>query len=72
VDAVEIDPVIQYLGNSLHPERPYEASKVQITIQNARAFLSQTKEKYDIILFALLDSHTQFSSLSICGLITIH
>ena len=64
VDAVEIDPVIQYLGSSLHPERPYEASKVQMTIQDARAFLSQTKEKYDIILFALLDSHTQFSSLS--------
>lgn len=64
VDAVEIDPVIHYLGSRLHPERPYEASKVQMTIQDARAFLSQTKEKYDIILFALLDSHTQFSNMS--------
>jgi spermidine synthase len=64
VDAVEIDPVIQYLGSRLHPEKPYEASKVHMTIQDARAFLSQTKEKYDIILFALLDSHTQFSNLS--------
>jgi spermidine synthase len=64
VDAVEIDPVIHYLGSRLHPERPYGASKVQMTIQDARAFLSQTKEQYDIILFALLDSHTQFSNLS--------
>jgi spermidine synthase len=64
VDAVEIDPVIHHLGSVLHPERPYEASKVQMTIQDARAFLSQTKEQYDIILFALLDSHTQFSNLS--------
>jgi spermidine synthase len=64
VDAVEIDPVIHYLGSMLHAERPYHASKVQMTIQDARAFLSQTKQRYDIILFGLLDSHTQFSNMS--------
>jgi len=64
VDAVEIDPVILSLGERLHPEQPYGSPRVRKVLQDARAFLRSGQEKYDVILFGLLDSHTQFSNLS--------
>jgi spermidine synthase len=64
VDAVEIDPVIYGFGRSLHPEKPYASPKVHVTIDDARDFIHRTENRYDLILFGLLDSHTQFSSLN--------
>jgi spermidine synthase len=64
VDAVDIDPVFFYLGERLHPERPYSSAKVRKIVNDARAFFRQTREKYDFVLFGLLDSHTQFSDHS--------
>jgi SAM-dependent methyltransferase len=64
VDAVEIDPVIYFLGKRFHPERPYQSSQVHVILNDARAYLRQTTEKYDFIEFGLLDSHTQFSDYS--------
>ena len=64
VDAVEIDPVILSLGERLHPDQPYSSPKVRKVLNDARAFLRQTEEKYDVIVFGLLDSHTQFSNYS--------
>ena len=64
VDAVEIDPVILALGKQLHPEGPYRNPAVHQILNDARAFLRQSKEKYDVIVFGLLDSHTQFSDYS--------
>jgi len=64
VDAVEIDPVILSLGEQLHPENPYGSPRVHKILNDARAFLRQSKEKYDVIVFGLLDSHTQFSDYS--------
>jgi hypothetical protein len=64
VDAVEIDPAILALGRSQHPERPYDSPQVTTTLTDARAFLKRTTQHYDLILFGLLDSHTQFSDYS--------
>lgn len=64
VDAVEIDPAILKLGRTEHPERPYDSSKVTVHLNDARAFLKRTAAKYDLILFGLLDSHTQLSDYS--------
>jgi SAM-dependent methyltransferase/uncharacterized membrane protein len=64
VDAVEIDPVILSVGERLHPERPYSSPRVRKILNDARAFMRQSKEKYDVIVFGLLDSHTQFSNYS--------
>ncbi len=64
VDAVEIDPAILALGKSQHPERPYDSVRVSTTLTDARAFLKRTTKQYDLILFGLLDSHTQFSDYS--------
>jgi spermidine synthase len=64
IDAVEIDPVISTLGTRLHPERPYSSPKVHLITNDARNFLRQNHDKYDVIIFGLLDSHTEFSGYS--------
>ena len=58
VTVVEIDPVIIELGKDSHPEKPYESSRVTIINDDARAFLERTSEKFDVIIFGLLDAHT--------------
>ncbi|MHB2018739.1 MAG: spermine/spermidine synthase domain-containing protein [Candidatus Xenobia bacterium] len=57
VDAVEIDPVIAHLGQTLHPEHPYQDPRVTLTITDARNFFNRTAGQYDLIWFGLLDSH---------------
>ncbi len=64
VDAVEIDPTILNLGRRFHPEHPYDSTRVTTYVNDARAFFKQTRNKYDLIIFAYLDSHTMFSSFS--------
>ncbi len=64
VDAVEIDPLIYSVGRHLHPERPYDSAKVHVIINDARNFLRQNHQPYDVIVFGLLDSHTGFSGYS--------
>ena len=56
VDAVEIDPKILDLGRRLHPDRPYEDPRVTTHVDDGRAFLERTNERYDLVLFALPDS----------------
>jgi spermidine synthase len=64
VDAVEIDPIIYALGKRLHPDHPYSSPRVHTHINDARAFFRQSADKYDVIVFGLLDSHTTFSGYS--------
>ena len=64
VDAVEIDPLISTLGARLHPEHPYASPKVHLINNDARNFLRNCSDKYDVIIFGLLDSHTEFSGYS--------
>jgi hypothetical protein len=64
VDAVEIDPVLQQLGASLHPDHPYQDPRVTVYIDDGRAFLQRTTSRYDMILFALPDSLTLVSGQS--------
>jgi SAM-dependent methyltransferase len=64
VDAVEIDPAILDLGRKLHPEKPYDSPIVTTHVQDARAFIRYTQNRYDLIIFGLLDSHTMLSGVS--------
>jgi len=64
VDAVEIDPVIAGLGEKYHPAGPYQDPKVNLVVDDGRAFLSTTNNKYDVISFALTDSVVKVSSMS--------
>jgi hypothetical protein len=61
VDAVEIDPVIQWLGSKYHPSHPYQDPRVTVHIDDGRAFVERDSGKYDLILFALPDSLTLFA-----------
>jgi hypothetical protein len=58
VDAVEIDRELQQLGEETHPDKPYDDPRVDVHINDGRAFLESTDTKYDLILFALPDSIT--------------
>jgi len=64
VTAVDIDPVILRLGAERHPDRPYSDPRVTIVNDDARHFLRTTAKKYDLIVFALIDSLTVQSSFS--------
>ncbi len=64
IDAVEIDPVIIEIGRALHPDHPYRSPRVHVYNTDARAFLRNTKERYDLIVFGTLDSMTRVSALA--------
>jgi len=64
VDAVEIDPVILRLGAERHPDHPYSDPRVRIVNDDARHFLATTSNRYDLVVFALIDSLTVQSSFS--------
>jgi spermidine synthase len=61
VDAIEIDPVILLVGEERHPEKPYANPRVRPINNDARSFLRGTADKYDLIIYGLLDSHTLLS-----------
>ena len=58
VDAVEIDPRIHAIGAQQNPDRPFQDPRVTSYVNDGRAFLEQTTQRYDLILFALPDSLT--------------
>jgi spermidine synthase len=64
VDAVEIDPPIIRLGRQYHPDQPYADPRVTVINDDARHFLRTTPRKYDLVVFALIDSLTLQSSFS--------
>ena len=64
VDAVEIDPAIIRLGRGNHPEQPYSDPRVTVHNDDARHFLRTSTKKYDLVVFALIDSLTMQSSFS--------
>jgi hypothetical protein len=61
VEAVDIDPVIVKLGRELHFEHPYQSPRVHVVLNDARNYIENSHEKFDLIVFSLLDSHTTTS-----------
>lgn len=64
ITAVEIDPAIHALGKRFHPLRPYDSFRVKMNINDARAFLRNDRNSYDLIIYALPDSLTLTSSFA--------
>lgn len=64
VVAVEIDPLILRLGRQLHFEKPYESPRVRVVVDDARSYVQNSNERFDLIVFSLLDSHTTSSYYS--------
>ncbi len=66
VDAVDIDPAIVRLGRLHHPEHPYDDRRVAVIVDDARrAFRTLPPASYDVVVFGLLDSHTQLGISSV-------
>jgi SAM-dependent methyltransferase len=66
IDAVEIDPAIYSLGRADHLDHPYQDPRVTIHIDDGRSFVRKTDQKYDLVIYALVDSlvlHSGYSSL---------
>jgi spermidine synthase len=64
VDAVDIDPAIVQIGVDHNPDKAYQDPRVDRHINDGRAFLENTDQKYDLILFALPDSLALVSGAS--------
>jgi spermidine synthase len=66
VDAVEIDPAIFAIGKRDHPNHPYDDRRVTVFIDDGRSFVRRSTKKYDLIIYALVDSlvlHSGYSSI---------
>lgn len=68
IDAVDIDPVIQRLGRQDHPAKPYSDPRVTPYNDDGRNFLRSlpADKKYDLVVYALVDSlvlHSSFSNI---------
>ena len=64
VDAVEIDPELVALGKQYNPEHAYESPRVNVYVDDGRAFLQDAKKRYSLILYALPDSQTALTGQS--------
>jgi len=61
VVAVEIDPLILQLGRELHFEHPYQDPRTHVVLDDARSYIENSHDQFDLIVFSLLDSHTTTS-----------
>jgi hypothetical protein len=64
VDAVEIDPVLLRIGRNSHPAHPYQSPRVTIHVGDGRQYLQDTKQHYNLIVYALPDSLTALTGQS--------
>lgn len=64
VVAVEIDPLILRLGRRIHFEHPYQSPRTQIINDDARSYIENSHDQFDLIVFSLLDSHTTTSNFT--------
>ncbi|HEX6569091.1 MAG TPA: hypothetical protein VF015_07995, partial [Acidimicrobiales bacterium] len=58
VDAVEIDRKLYELGKADHPDRPYDDPRVDVHVDDGRAYIERSDKEWDRILLALPDSLT--------------
>ncbi len=61
VEAIEIDPAILLAGKLGHPEKPYSDPRVHAVVNDARSFVRNTDQSFDMIVYGMLDSHTLLS-----------
>ena len=66
VDAVEIDPAILDIGIHNNPDHPYQDPRVIPHVDDGRHFLRTTDRKYDLVVYALVDSlilHSSYANI---------
>jgi SAM-dependent methyltransferase len=67
ITAVDIDQAIITMGTMHHPEHPYgrDDGVVQVVNDDARSFFATSNEKFDLIIFGLLDAPLQSGNANI-------
>lgn len=66
IDAVEIDPVIQNIGIRKNVDHPYQDPRTIRHLDDGRHFLRTIDHKYDLVIYALVDSlilHSSYASI---------
>ena len=66
IDAVEIDPVIREIGINNHPDQPYADPRITKHLDDGRHYVKTTDKKYDLVVYALVDSlilHSGYANL---------
>src|SRR5262249_46878506 len=66
IEAVEIDPGIRDLGIRYHPDQPYQDKRVVSRLGEGARFLRTTDRKYDLVIYALVDSlilHSSYANI---------
>src|SRR5262249_10325270 len=61
VTAVENHPLILKLGRQFQYEKPYDSPRVKQVNDDARSYVENSGDQFDMIVFSLLDSHTTSS-----------
>lgn len=64
VTAIEIDPAFITIGAALHPHRPFIDPRVEVVVDDARAFFHKTRSRYDLVVIGFLDSQYRLSHMS--------
>jgi hypothetical protein len=64
IDAVEIDPLLLHRVGQAHPSHPYRSGRVSMHVDDGRAYLVGTHQRYNLILLALPDSMTALAGQS--------
>jgi SAM-dependent methyltransferase len=66
IDAIDIDQAIVEMGRQHHPEHPYDDPRVRVIVDDARSAIKKmSAARYDVVVFGLLDSHTQLGTSSV-------
>ena len=66
VTGVDIDAAIIDLGKRLHPEQPYaDPARVRVVNDDARSFFANSPDKFDLIIFGLLDAPLQSGAANV-------
>lgn len=66
ITAVDIDNAIISMGRKHHPEQPYrDDGVVHVVNDDARSFFATSNEKYDLIIFGLLDAPLQAGAANV-------
>jgi spermidine synthase len=66
ITAVDIDAAIIAMGRKHHPESPYrDDGVVRVVNDDARSFFATSNERYDLIIFGLLDAPVQAGAANV-------
>src|SRR5262249_39829941 len=67
ITAVDIDPAIIAMGRRHHPEQPYRTDDgvVEVVNDDARSFFATTDQRYDLVIFSLLDAPLQVGAANV-------